>query len=1143
MSTPVPLLLKDTKKIELDPRLFAHIHQDHRLLGSHLQGSQFNVTARYVLETLEHFSNNDTSGSITETLMDRTENKATLEKVIAQFQILMSIESEVDVAQKMVQGSYILHWGSEEQFFGKSEKERERERVPLVLLDAQNKPTKLWIYQKGKNRIVEIKDYPEELLVFIAQNKDKKVDQYSHYNNTTLWTGHPVFKWLTSLWQTPLLEKPHVGSLKAFQEKCIEPTAKSIFEKLEIQNNILMPGGWDGSDAGTPGHAMIYQFIKNPDGSYNFIVYNTGAGIKYHKTISKAKDKYVPLMAYNIPADTKPEEIKNFITHLLTPLIAPFLETMYKEVGYGSDPSWEAKKIYNEERVYKEIIQNNIPAGSVKIDNPISAIHSKEAREIFTQGQLSGTCAMRVLMPFLKVNMGADNFREFQYAFDLKSLQDYFETQKQKHDLGQPTNLHNPMVKRQLLQAIRRSVIKTGKLSKRYKQGVDKETVISKEKSEEILSFLMGMENELRTLSKIAQKAKEPEKGMSLDSLSVSQDSHISSDDREIWLLFEGAGSKEIKDIFDDNAKYLISRILADTEYYDSAGNFSMLIKPQIVVLQVKDGFQICYKKRGDTEVNAIIIQNDKENGELFSLLLQQENYLIKKDNQNRAKIYDLVFKIVRQNSGVVDQLNTSLINDSNLKTVVEEKTAAELPVLKAETYVDKPFEYLKDCYEVVSQNDAEGYNEAVLVQIENFFLSFPLSSKAELEAYLKNVSVEQAQEALAYVQHILRIYGKNCGKLNPYPSAAQTITSYTALLIASCVANRLYDNHPTFQKLTAQVLPKEGFLAGINSNSFDPRFDQRLAELYKINSEMRGDKEFECEELDYYDVAFLKYRSLEDKGLADLKGQYNSSTDEQRRHLQEALKGNDKISLSAQTKKDYDNFLQLKQIQYECKGIENAEYNYFNVVTTAVKNNEDAMRLSKLKCNNQSWKLDFTRFTVENEEFLKKDEFLYKFETSNIRENPLTLEKFYKIKNDYIKKMLLKKDIKSSNAVLVEHQEYISKHKPNEYISRILPFTRQESGCSVAITKDFFESNFDLLDKHDWQVVLLANLFSPAILEKQLSNDRFFVKRLQQFLEEASRYYSRDENALSEGAMFVFELQYFLCMRLKIPPVKLRSV
>ena len=114
-------------------------------------------------------------------------------------------------------------------------------------------------------------------------------------------------------------------------KKDINPIAESVMTQLESKGNVLFPGGWSG----THGHAMMYQFQKQSDGSYRFIIYNTGAGLEYHLKQSDLKQKYTPLKAYQFSSpktEADKEQLQQFIGELLIPQIAPVVTKCGKKM-------------------------------------------------------------------------------------------------------------------------------------------------------------------------------------------------------------------------------------------------------------------------------------------------------------------------------------------------------------------------------------------------------------------------------------------------------------------------------------------------------------------------------------------------------------------------------------------------------------------------------------------------------------------------------------------------------------------------------------------------------------------------------------------------------------------------------------------
>jgi hypothetical protein len=312
--------------INLDERLFAHIHLDHRLRGSHLQGNTFENTAGYILKSLQQMSHSDPKLQLP------------VEKIKNQFEKLMEYEKEIANAQKIV-------------------------RVK---------------FNEARSEI-------------------------------------------------------YCRSIEELQQACMVNAADKIIYDLNNpvdSRTVLIPGGWISDRAGVPGHAMVYQFIKQPDGSYNFIVYNTGAGIQYHAVDSVIKDKRNPMKAFHIPSPVDPEKFKQLMLDLITPEIAPILRTMTVRHGRYSDPGWEKNKIWDEKKIYAIFQNMQQSLNATQFDNPIKAFGPDANFEILTQGQLSGTCSMRVLIPILRANMEYEVFQKFFYRLQFDSIVEFFNSQK-----------------------------------------------------------------------------------------------------------------------------------------------------------------------------------------------------------------------------------------------------------------------------------------------------------------------------------------------------------------------------------------------------------------------------------------------------------------------------------------------------------------------------------------------------------------------------------------------------------------------------------------------------------------------------------------------------------------------------------------
>ncbi len=76
---------------ELDPKLFAHIHLDSRLVGTYLEGNYFSVTSGYIRKMLHFIAEHTDLCSITKETQEEIRNS--LEKLEKQFEYASKIES------------------------------------------------------------------------------------------------------------------------------------------------------------------------------------------------------------------------------------------------------------------------------------------------------------------------------------------------------------------------------------------------------------------------------------------------------------------------------------------------------------------------------------------------------------------------------------------------------------------------------------------------------------------------------------------------------------------------------------------------------------------------------------------------------------------------------------------------------------------------------------------------------------------------------------------------------------------------------------------------------------------------------------------------------------------------------------------
>ena len=189
--------------------------------------------------------------------------------------------------------------------------------------------------------------------------------------------------------------------------------ANTLFKQKE-GDYVSMPGGWSSAEVG---HAMVYQFKRLAD-KFEFYVYNTGAGIRFHERKSDLdKELYYPVQAYDFPVPQNAMKLETFLHQLMLPCF-PMLRSQ-------QDTSFDA------EQLYKEVLPNIAFLNARQISIVGRAEHA------FTAGQLSGTCAQRVLHHMLKENFkDLPSYQRFIYQFQRYALDNYLSELKKDHRPG-----------------------------------------------------------------------------------------------------------------------------------------------------------------------------------------------------------------------------------------------------------------------------------------------------------------------------------------------------------------------------------------------------------------------------------------------------------------------------------------------------------------------------------------------------------------------------------------------------------------------------------------------------------------------------------------------------------------------------------
>lgn len=179
---------------------------------------------------------------------------------------------------------------------------------------------------------------------------------------------------------------------------------KSDLSKLQTGETLLIPGGWQTPNGG---HAMIYQFTRVKNG-YNFIVINSGEGIRYHeKKSSFEKELFNPAKTWFVPLPTTEKEDKE---------IGAFITRLLKQRAHFLPKN---QRTSSASELYKKILTSISYIGGREIKSSVG-------EHAYTGGQLSGTCTQRCIHQMLKINSpSAQDYERFIFEFKQYALLDY----------------------------------------------------------------------------------------------------------------------------------------------------------------------------------------------------------------------------------------------------------------------------------------------------------------------------------------------------------------------------------------------------------------------------------------------------------------------------------------------------------------------------------------------------------------------------------------------------------------------------------------------------------------------------------------------------------------------------------------------
>lgn len=214
--------------------------------------------------------------------------------------------------------------------------------------------------------------------------------------------------------------------------KLKQDVSQEILKELLKKGQVILPGGYRGS----PGHAMIYQLsIDWKNKALVFIVYNSGAGLKYHQEGVNAELTKIlkeNVLGYQISfdqlgisLDEEEGEVRLSADHSnpLIDFIAELLRPQLIHLPQAIKP--------NSDNLYQVIFEKIRFLGG-KPFNPREFKSNRFKPSLITE-QRSGSCTQKSINQLIKGYFSDErDCRAFMYAYKLDALQNYIHYLEQK---------------------------------------------------------------------------------------------------------------------------------------------------------------------------------------------------------------------------------------------------------------------------------------------------------------------------------------------------------------------------------------------------------------------------------------------------------------------------------------------------------------------------------------------------------------------------------------------------------------------------------------------------------------------------------------------------------------------------------------
>lgn len=181
------------------------------------------------------------------------------------------------------------------------------------------------------------------------------------------------------------------------------PTLDTFTEGVRAEVGALRPGertlfpsGWTG----TPGHAMLMAVARQDDGKLTIRLYNSGAGLSHHASLSMDGE-----LLYQPFLDIQDVDIERFTAQ-------PFLQALFEMYFVKYDLLNKTPTNYSDKELYDLFLCG--------LDGKVVTCALKG--ELFMKPQVSGTCSWSSLTAFLHSNLPQNEYRRLLYDIQLDSL-------------------------------------------------------------------------------------------------------------------------------------------------------------------------------------------------------------------------------------------------------------------------------------------------------------------------------------------------------------------------------------------------------------------------------------------------------------------------------------------------------------------------------------------------------------------------------------------------------------------------------------------------------------------------------------------------------------------------------------------------